>query len=164
MGSTLVVAGILLGTVLLFTLLFTYLDRKMKRKELARRQARWRDVTSRHELQITEKEEIPHADIGIDGVRNRLVYVNHYDPESNEEVIDLEEIKMVRVEVTQSDFVSKVQLELIPLKGEGIKYGLPFYQALQDVMGEQHRLKKRAEHWKDRVSHYMQRAKKNLSQ
>jgi G3E family GTPase len=159
MASTLFTAATIVGVVFILIVLFIIYHKKEHNKKLAMQQVVFADVVWKNKLEIIEKESINNYLLAIDKLNFVLVYINFNDPKPEVQLIDLWNVKFVKVAsedntvyeqkngktiVTDRQIV-KLQLE-VTLANDQSNYNLLLYQykdGMQDLM----QIKKTANHW-----------------
>ena len=163
-------AAILLGIIFLFIFLFSFLHQWGRKKETLERQAKLQGLVTLNQLQLFEEEETRQFLIAIDKVNAKLIYIGYYENKGEVVMIDLREIKSVKVEEVENQpfaekkeapagagsFVAKVQLVLTGRNGADVTYRLSFYQMLYNAIDEKARMKTRAQYWREVVNNSLQ--------
>jgi hypothetical protein len=97
MTSSLFTIAIVFAIVFIFILLFRLFHKKGKHSKIAMQKKLVADIISKNKLEITEKEAINNYLLAIDKVNFMLLYINVIDPNEAAVLIDLWQIKTVKV-------------------------------------------------------------------
>jgi hypothetical protein len=158
MHSTLFIAAIILGAVLVFIILFIVLHKRSDNKKLAMQKVIFADIVWKNKFEISQKEIINDYLLAIDKINFVLLYVNFSEPKEEVVIIDLWNIRTVKFMTEDNNVhgerkgkavlvdkqVNKLQLEVVLVDNEKINLVLYQYKdGVQDLIA----IKTRANYW-----------------
>lgn|GEM_PF-6856204 len=138
------------------------------------------EIIATNNSTVTEKEELANYSIAVDKKKGKLFSIE-FDSRAKgkAELKDLQNIKSAKADyvednnicegqkrkpVSPGTHISKVQLALTPKGSNQPKYYFTFYHALLNGIDETNTLKRRAQHWQERVNNYIKKPESLLSE
>ena len=159
MTSSLFTIAIVFAIVFIFILLFRLFHKKGKHSKIAMQKELVADIITRNKLEITEKETINNYLLAIDKINFMLLYINLSDSNGEAVLIDLWQIKTVKVSTEDNSVyeqkkgksvlvdkrVSKLQIQVTLINDQPIA-DLVLYE-YKDALEDFIYIKKRADYW-----------------
>ena len=169
MGSTLLIAAIIVGAIVLFILLFSLLHKKMQQNKIESQKLKSTDLVGHQKLEIREKEEKHDYVFGIDKINFILLHMDFSQKKEEVTLVDLWDVKTVRLNTEERRIyipengkfvpvekqVLKLQLELVLRDADRPKHVLPFYHADKHNIQDLRSTQERAEYWRDITNNYL---------
>ena len=164
MISSLLPIGIVFLIVFLFILLFRYLHNKGKNEKIAVQKELLANVISANKLHVSESESINNYLLTIDKINFILLYFNLNDPAVKPVIIDLWQIKTVKITTEDNSIygqkkgkpvlidkkVSRLQIQVTFTEDQG-DTDLVLYD-YKDALEDYIHIKKRADYWCQLIS------------
>jgi hypothetical protein len=165
MASTLFTAALIIGAIIILTAIFNWLHKQRQQKKIAIQKTFFENIVAKHNLRISEKEEINSYLFAIDKAGYRLLHLNFGKPEEETTVIDLQKIKAVKLDTEETSIyeikkgksvlsekhITKLQLAVNFKDPNQPQKLLALYQ-YQDGMQNLISTKRRGEHWQDVIN------------
>lgn len=178
MDSIWMTAFIVIGITILLILLLRFLHNRDKQKQKNWRELQLNELLNNHQITLSEKEQLPHAFIGMDTSQAILIYVGYYDNALTSEIIHLKDIRSAKVDVAEQQVfeerggkkvvadrhTTSVQLVLTPHNDGREKHRLLFYQLIYDSLEQKNVMIQRANHWQQMVNQYINQITSNPRQ
>jgi hypothetical protein len=95
--SSLIIAAIIIGSIILFCLLFIYINKKNERKQKKEFLNLYYEVASKYDLSFSSQEVLRNKIIGLDGLKRTLL-IFQFVPVKSVICINIAEIKNCTVE------------------------------------------------------------------
>jgi len=169
MTSALITAAIILGAIFIFVFLFILIHKKGHNKKLARQKVVLADIIWKNKLEISEKETINDYMLAIDKKNSVLVYIDFSMSKEVASIIDLWNIKTVKVKKEEESIYMQrkwkpvllgkqtklIQLEATVVDNEQ-KTNLVLYEykdGLQDIV----QINRRADYWSHLINTSIQK-------
>lgn len=175
MSSALFTAAIVLGALFFFIIFFILLHKKGHNKKLARQKTIFADIVWKNKLEISERETINDYLLAIDKINFVLLYVNFGGQKEEVALIDLWNIKTVKVTTEDNSIyeqrkgkavlidkqVNKLQLEIA--LAENQKTNLVLFE-YKDGMQDFINIKQRANYWSQLINNSVKELPQSLRQ
>jgi len=165
MSSTLLTAAIVLGALFIFILLFVWMHKKEHNKKVAKKKIIFADIAWKNKLEISEKESINNCELAIDRTNFILLYINFSTPKEEVTLVDLWQIKTVKVATEENSVyeyrkgksilvdkqVINLHLEITFAENDKPTLQLPLHQ-YKDGMHDFVLIKSRANYWSEMIN------------
>lgn len=171
--STIIVAAILVGIILVAGVLFVRLDKKQKRKAMNQLHQRFSRLGTENDLRFSSQESFNDFLLGLDGVHRKLLVLKNLDETVfHSFIVDLNEVKSCSVRKSYGtinggelktkkleQYLEKIVLRFEFINGNPPKE-VPFYRHVDNHIYEVGELEQKAKDWEVMLSKMLTPMKK----
>ena len=156
--SNLIVAGMVIGSVVLICFLLVTIHNKQYRSAMNELLKQFSKIGSDHQLSFSSQELLHNSVLGLDGVHRKILVVTRENENYHPSVIDLDQVKNCTVKKTYGKInagdlkkhgleqhIERIALHFDFINNTSSEVG--FYRSLEGPAHEAPAMERKAKHW-----------------